>query len=315
MRFLYVCFLFLAYCASAHAQCVDYPVAGRGSMYIGPCAGFVQGTKPPPLSLPAFKAGNYGATPAAVMAAMPAFLLEYFETNPNLDAVITRAGPITIARMSTELAALDTTAAEYTHWILAYAIVRGVSVANLKMLHAAFGDVAMSSVLHYMSAATLAAYNTLPPGQTGVIPLPYSQMSVNCGGKLPPYDLTQRYLYDLYLEHVFAGNDTLNVAVHKTMLYAQVRIHNVVVTTIEVVAAVWVATLATIDFVNGPNYTKIADWWYFMSLDPAWDSGKIVTIPDMTISIPDLPPLPDPVFTDFPPISGIDDPYAFDFEY
>ena len=299
MKLIKLGLLMMTYCGAVHAQCV---VASHyGAPYTIPCAGFVRAPNPAPISIAAFTPGNFGSTAAEIEANLLPGILSAFEHNPNLNEVISNAGPVVLARLSTELAAFDNPAVEYTHWILAYAIVRGVSVANLKLLHAAFGDVAMASVLHFMSAETLAAYNSPSPA---VAPLPYSQMWVNHGGALPPYDLSQRYLYDLFLLQYFSSNDSPTVAANKATLYVQVRMHNTIAV-IGIVLAVVATTIQVIEFVNGPSYEKISDWAYFSSINPAWDSGKSIRISDM----PDLTESPgygllDPTMPEFPAIEG-----------
>lgn len=297
---------------SAHAQCVVYPVAGAGRISVVPCGGFVRGAMQAPITIPAFKPFNWGTTPAQITGGFAYNFLILMETNTtaNINAAIAAAGSIGMARLSTELAALDT--ATYTHWILAYAVIRGVSVPNLKILHAAFGDGAMAGVLSYMSPAVLAAYNSPP----AVTPLPYSYMYLVRGGTvMPPYDLTQRYLYDLYLLQLFSGNDTPTVAMHKTVLYAQVRIHLGLLDVLVGAAA----AAAIIEFADSPTATKMADWYYFYSINPYRpipNVDPVIVVPDLTLNQPNWPPLPDPLMSDFPAVEGSsgDQPYAFDQE-
>lgn len=292
-------FLLILACAAARAQCVVYPVAGAGRMSVVPCEGFVRGPAQSPIVLPAFKPLTWGTTAAQIEANFAANILYDFETNPNLNAVIGAAPPGMLARLSTELKALDTTG--QTYWILRYAMAK-VSPANMQLLHAVFGDNAMAPVVAYMPAAVRAAY-------VPVLPTLYSQMAINCGTPaLPPYDLTQRHLYDVYLEQYFSTGDTPAVALHKAMLYAQVRIREGVLVTVGTVVGIVVGVIEIYKFTQSTEYDTLKDWFYFQSVNPAWESGKSVTVvPDQTLGQQGWPALPDPEMTEFPSIDGSGD--------
>jgi hypothetical protein len=247
----------------------------------------------PPISLPAFTPLAWGTTAAQIQANFAANILYGFETNLNLDNALTMASDVMLARLSAELAAHDT--AGDTHWILAYAIVRGVSVANLKRLHAAFGDTLMAGVLSYMTPAVLAAYNSPSPTVT---PMQFSQNAVIHGlPGLPAY--SQIYTYDLYLDQYFSTTDTPTMALRKAVVYLQVRVKLTVVDVIIITGAV-----ASIISLIDPNAVEdLRNWWEWQMVDPRNFPYvmQIIIVPDPRTN-PDWPPLPDPSMPDFPPL-------------
>jgi len=291
MKILFVVALSLLGCLSmraAQAQCA-LPNPYLGTVTFIPCWGWSLSVKQPPkVVLPAFKPLAWGTTPAAIKANFAANILYDVEVNANLNTVVTNAGTSAIARLSTELKALDT--AGHTFYILAYAAEK-LSAVNLRLLQSAFGPTAMTAAMAYATPAVRAAYNALPVRSA----LPYSQYAVSLGGKTPPYDLTQRELYDLYLDQYFSTNDTPNIALHKAVIYMQVRMK---ITLVEALA-IAVSVIEIYRFIQSDDFTKIEDWWYTTGNNSLTNgqAGEIISIPlpsllDYGVPNPDVPVLP-----------------------
>lgn len=294
---------------SAHAQCPLYNPY-LGTQTIIPCWGWQQAPAPKPVVLPAFKPLALGTTAAVIKGNFAENFLYFVETNPNLNTLITNGGPVIVARLSTELKALD--AAGHTFYILAYAAEK-LSAVNLRLLQSAFGPAAMTAAMAYATPAVRAAYNALPVRA----PLRYSQYSVSTGGILPPYDLTQRHLYDLFLLQYFSANDTPTIAVHKAVIYMQVRMK---LTVMDLVVITGV-TIEVINFLNSDLFQKFEDWVYILSIDPRKppsiptvnnQGNFVLTVPDIKYYWPTI----DPNLLTMPSVTLPDGEYCvFDLGY
>jgi hypothetical protein len=252
-----------------------------------------KGNPIPGAPLPGFAPLAWGTTVAQIQQDFPGSILYDFETNPNLDAVLTAMQPAMFARLSTELAALDT--ANDTYWILAYAAEK-VSATNLRALQAAFGPAKMASALGYASPAVQAAYNALPVSA----PLFSSQYSISLGAAAPPPD--SAYIYDVFLDQYLSTNDSPTVAMHKMNLYLQVRMHGTVERIIGLIGGAfgianffditWDQINANVSFYQGVALNKLS----------------VIDVPNPTI---ELPQPVDPGMLTFPPIDNPPDDTNF----
>jgi hypothetical protein len=121
-----------------------------------------------PVSLPAKSTPRWGQTKAQVGQFFAYNILLNFETNANLDSMVTGMDNFMIARLSTELAANDVSG--YTYSIMMYAGEK-LSAANLHRVQAAFGPTEFAIAFKYAPAAIQAQYNATAM----VEPLPLSE--------------------------------------------------------------------------------------------------------------------------------------------
>jgi hypothetical protein len=243
-------------------------------------------------ALPATKPPPWGTTPTQVEAGFAQNVLYYFEVNPHLDAAVRGMQPMMLSRLSTEMAARDPSG-YFTWWTLAYAATR-VSAPTLRLLQAAFGTWGVGNALAYAPPTVRNAYNTLPVSA----PLLFSQYWVGAGNALPAAP-SSRYLYDLFLEQYLSTNDSVNVAMHKAVVYAQIRMKNAVWEGIVAVGVI----LGYVEFFDHDAWQDFRNWLFPTGGGAVFgtiDRPITVTIPASSYTWPvAIPPDDTPTF---PPI-------------
>ena len=198
-----------------------------------------------PYIVPAFNPGAYsstgwGTTGAQIDANFPGVVAANFASNPNMVAMLSNMGPVTLARLSVELQRLDS-GSVYTKKILESAISRGAALADLYRLESAFGPTVVLSLPFPGSSnlninttyASLVAMGTPAPlansayweQQTGV------QMSYPDAGIAWPYHV---YLDAFTAQGVtqntsYGAVDPMTAALNQTGRYIQVHVKDDVI--------------------------------------------------------------------------------------
>lgn len=251
------------------------------------------------ITLPAKDAPQWGTTVANIPTLFAYNILLNFETNANLDAMVSGMDQFMLARLSTELYAHD--ASNYTPSILAYAAEK-LSGLNLRRLEASFGPALMASAMEYAPAATLAAYNTYSPWAN-----PLSETWWQSGAGAGVTDSPgQLYLYDVFLDSYTAGaGGSTNPAIKDMERYMGARVK--FVQEVIVVSAILGAVAAVFAILDSPTAqqlaTSIGDWVSLQVILPVladMPPGPLV----ITWPAPISPPAPDPTIPTLPPIEG-----------
>jgi hypothetical protein len=250
------------------------------------------------VSLPSVKPLAWGTTATQIQQDFALNILYEFETNPNLNALLTNIQPIMLARLSTELKALDS--AGHTFWVIVSAAEK-VSAANLRLLQSVFGPGPLGWALPYAPPAVQAAYNSLPVRA----PLPYSRYAIELGGTALP-SVGSMHPYDIFLLQYFCANDIPIVALHKAALYAQVRLKEFWTVLGRILIIVTI-----LDHTEQNWTTELSDWYYLTAhlpynspdLNTPFGDTLVLPIPDTT----SWPQPIDPEMPFFPPMDFLGD--------
>jgi len=200
--------------------------------------------------IPAWTLGNYGTTAATVAANFSLVQYENFANNVHADAMVSGMTDDMIARLST---AMNGTAYEAP---MLEAAAKRLSNTNLRRLQGAFGLTPLQTAT--IQAGVYASYKTTPKHA----PIPGSQwwhglQAVNgviTGTPVPVY--SGQWLYDLFLDHYTVGLESVETALHQSMIYGQVKIHAGV---IEIMGAVATA-LGIIQFFDPNAWADFKGW-------------------------------------------------------
>lgn len=242
---------------------------------------------------PAIPMPAWGDTPAQIQANFPRLLAANFAANPYLDAQMTIMDSMMLARLSTELLALDH--GGYTGQALIGA-AKKLSVANLRRLTSAFGPTLMAQALPYAQPTVRVQYEALAA-------LPPAPMS--------SYGYTQKHLaipalpnasiYDTFLLAWSQGHEAVQTSIHRAIAYNQMKVKNVVVDVIAVSAGV-VAIVQAFDPTFFQDAVKaVKTWWNSTTTAPT------ASIPTLIQPDPAFSPLPPPQ-DDLPSVSPGNDP-------
>lgn len=193
--------------------------------------------------LPKWTLGNYGTTAAAVSANFAYVQFENFTNNVQANAMVTAMTNDMIARLSTAMAG-----SVYEAPMLE-AAARRLSNANLRRLQGAFG-------LTPLQTATIAAgvYQSYKVTlKAGALPGSAWWHGIE-GTPVPVY--SGQWLYDLFLDHYTGTLESVQTALHQSMLYGQARIHAGPIEIIGVVAS----ALGIIQFFDPNAWSDLKGW-------------------------------------------------------
>ncbi len=314
--------ILMIFVATAHAARVTPRLGGANAytVYCGPywsrnlaCTpamwqalmGYLPG-KPanPALKVPAMKAPAWGTTLSEIQSNFPTVIVQNFKSNQALETQIATIQPVMMARLSTEMARLDTTGAYRPALYTAAAM--HLSAKSLHLLRSGFGPVLDTYVADYAPAAVKQAYQAIKPYVPTYGSAYYN--SSHAGSAALPAS-TMAY-YDVFLDDYTGTSDTVQVSLKHMQTYVQIRTNAGV---LEVVGGIS-AVLGVISFFD-PNAWEdfkawVSDWYASQSAQvppylpspygAGYPSPSVVPTtdinPDGAVYDPDLDEMPSLVF-------------------
>jgi hypothetical protein len=141
----------------------------------------------------------------------------------------------------------------------------------------------------YAPLAVQTAYKALPVSA----PMFSSQYYISLGNAAPPAD--SAYIYDVFLDQYLSTDDSPTIALHKTNVYLQVRMHGIVERVTGLVASVFgIASFFDITWDSINDNVS-----YYQGI--ASNRVSVIDVPNPTIEWPQ--PI-DPGMPTFPPIDN-----------
>ncbi|MGH9562928.1 MAG: hypothetical protein ACRD3S_15870 [Terracidiphilus sp.] len=273
--------------AAAQAPCV---IAAKYGISCNPpdVTSVTAPTGPQTYVLAAWKLGDYGTTPATVAANFAYVQYENFANNTQADAMVTGMTNDMIARLSTAMYG-----SSYLTLMLDAAAKR-LSVTNLRRFQGAFGLTPMqAAVLASASTAVCDAYKISP--KSAAIPGSQWFHQMAKGGVGTPWPVySGQWLYELFLDHYTGTLESVQTALHQSMIYGQVRIK---AGPLEILGAV-AGALGIIQFFD-PNAWQDFKGWVaeqYNNLQEAIPSAPFIIVTPFPQGggVPDDTPNPDP---------------------